>query len=877
MSRLGRLFRRRSLERELAGEVEAYVAERADELVEQGMNRDEALSAARRQFGNPVRMLEDSREVWSFMPVENALRDLRIGVRALRHNPMFTIVAAVTLALGIGANTAIFSIIDAVLLKPLPIPDANRVVVLWEHPPKSLTTASKNSLDNQNPASPINFLDWRDRTHSFEDMAAIAWFPKGLSGAGEPREVTGLDVSAAFFRILGTPPFMGRTFTDKEDVPDGPKVVVLSYALWRQQFGADRGILGRTIRLMDEPYTVIGVMPEGFDLPYLHGELWTPVQIDRKSKSLDGRYLNVIAKLKRGVTIAQAESDLSGVARQIARERPFSNRGWGAGVVSLYEQTTGDVRKALLLLFGAVTFVLLIATANVANLLLMRGTQRQREIAVRAALGASRSRIAGQLLAERFLLSIAGGALGVVLAFTGLRAIVASATALSLPRIDGVHLDLRVLAFSALLCLLTTFLFGLAPALTFSRTDPDDALRQGVRATGRGGLRTRRLLVAIEVALSLVLLIGAGLLARSFMNEIGVERGFRTDHILTMRMFFAGPQYEDNGRRARYLQQILDRVRTLPGVEAASSAHFLPMTGIVSGSCYTRADRPEPAPGLQPSSDYLIISPQYFTTMGIPFLAGRDFNAHDTVATEPGIIVNRAFVRREFGNENPIGKRLNLCWNVTHGIIIGVVADARQTDLAVEPHPTIFLDNEQTPMYFGALVVRTALPPTGVARAVEKIIHNVDPDQAVSHIETMDDVLAESVARPRLESVLLSIFAGIALVLASVGLYGVLAYSVTQRTREIGIRMALGADSGQLVRNIIRDGIVLMIPGVVAGAAAALALTRLISSLLYGVKPADPLTFAGVCGVLLAVGLVASWLPARRASAVDPVGSLRWE
>jgi putative ABC transport system permease protein len=878
MSRLGQLFHRRRLDRELAGEIAAHIEEKADELVEAGMSREKALLAARAQFGNRTALLEQSREVWGFALVESLLRDLRISARGLRRAPLFTAVAAVTLALGIGANAAIFSLINAVLLRPLPFPQSDRIVVLWEQPPKTINTASLGTRNQQNPVSPANFLDWRDRTRSFDAMAALSSFPMGLSGFGEPREVDTFQVSASFFRILAVAPLLGRTFDASEDVPHGPHVAVISFDLWQQQFGGDPSVIGRTVRLHDEPYTILGVMPRQFDLPFAHAELWVPIQIARGMDSDEGRYLNVIAKLKPGVSPVQAQADLSAVARQIAVERPHLSRDWGAGVVSLYQQTTGEVSTALLVLFGAVTFVLLIAAGNVANLLLMRGTGRRREFALRAALGASRTRIAVQLLAESLLLSIAGGALGVALAFAGLRAIVVSLPALALPRVDGLQVDARVLAFSAALCLGATFLFGLAPALAFSRTNPDDALKQGgLRGASRGHRRVRGLLVVAEVAVSLLLLVGAGLLGRSFLNETGVSRGFRTDHILTMRMFFAPARYYDNARRARYLDLILSRVRALPSVEAASSAHFLPMVGVVSGSGFHRLDQPEPAPGTGPGADYLIVSPQYFLTMGIPLLGGRDFNEHDMLSSEPGIIVNQAFAQKFFHGEDPVGKRLGLDWNIRHGVIIGVTADTRQTDLKVGPQPTIFLNQAQTPMYFGALVVRTALPPAAVASAVEQAVHAVDPDQAISHVESMDQVLSASVARPRLESVLLGIFAAVALLLAAIGLYGVLAYSVSQRTREIGIRMALGANSSDLVRQVIRDGLVLMLPGILGGLAASLALTRLLGSLLYNIQPTDPLTLVAVCGLLLLVGILASWLPARRAAAVDPVGSLRME
>lgn len=874
MRRVTRFFRRHTVDAELASEIAAHIEEKADDLMASGMSREEALRVARAHFGNATIVQEESRDVWSFAALESVLRDLRIGARSLRRTPVFFVVAAATLALGIGANTATFSLIDAVLLRPLPFPDSNRIVALWEVPPSTVRTGGLGPRHGQNPVSPVNFVDWRKRTHSFQAMAAIAPLSIGLSRFGAPREVDALAVSADFFPILGVAPLIGRTFTENEDVPNGPRVVVLSYDLWQQQFGGDRSVIGRSVRLLDVPYTVLGVMPQGFDLGFQHAELWAPIQ----DLSATGRYLNVIAKLKPGVNQAQAETDLIAVESQIARERPNFNRGWGASVISLYDQTTGEVSTALLLLFGAVSFVLLIAAGNVANLQLIRGGARKREIAVRLALGATSRRIAAQLFAESFLLSATGGALAIVLAVFGLRAIVASLPALALPRLEGVHVDARVLLFGAGLCLITTFLFGLAPALAVSHTDPDDVLKVGnLRTSGAGSRRLRGSLVVIEFALSLVLLVGAGLMVRSFLARTNVTRGFRIDHILTMRMFFAPVRYYQNERRVQYLQDILARVRTLPGVEAASSAHFLPMVGTVSGSGFRRLDRPEPAPGTQPSADYLIVSPQYFRVMGIPLLAGRDFNEQDTLGREPGIIVNESFARRFFPGENAIGKRLGLDWDVTHGVIVGIASDARQTDLTANPEPTIVLDQAQTPRYFAALVVRTSLPPAAIAHSVEQAVHAVDPDQAISHVESMDQIVSESVARPRLESVLMGVFAAIALLLAAVGLYGVLAYSVTQRTREIGIRMALGADSSLLVRDVIRDGMRLMLPGLAAGIIASLALTRLLGSLLYGITPNDPLTFGAVSAVLLFVGVVASWVPARRAARVDPVTSLRWE
>jgi putative ABC transport system permease protein len=870
MSRIGNLFRQRKLERDLAAEMASHFEERVDELIESGLSREEAVFQAKRRFGNSTSLLEQGREVWRFAPLENLVRDLRFGVRSLAKSPLFTGMASAILALGIGANCAMFSLIDAVLLRPLPFPDAQRIVVVWERPPHE---------DRHNPVSPVNYLDWRERMQSFDAIAAVSSFPLNLSGVGEPRAVDGAIVAADFFRVLGVSPLLGRTFNASEDVPNGPNLAVLSYGLWRGHFDGDRSIVGRSIRLHDRAYTVIGVMPEGFDLPYSHADIWVPAEMTRSMKEDSGRFLTVIARLRPGVSLQQAGADVAGVAERISKERPLFNRDWSATVTPLYEQTVASVRTALLALFGAVTLVLLIAAANVANLLLMRGTQRQHEIAIRTALGASRSRIVCQLLVESLLLSILGAGIGAAVAYFGLHAIAASLPQLDLPRASHLGLDAYVLAFSLALCLVTTLMFGLMPALTSSRTDPNDALKQGgQRSSGQRSRTARALLVVFELALSLVLLVGAGVLVQSFLRLTSVARGFRIDHILTMRKFISPGRYEKDPVRAQYLQTILDRVRALPGVEGASSVHFLPMTGSTSGSCFTRADRPEPPVGLAPGANFLIISPGYFSVMGMALLSGRDVNARDTFGHNPVIVVNEAFARQFYPNENPTGKQLNVCWDPPgSGVIVGVVANARQSGLADKPAPTIFLDQVQAPMYFASLVVRTALPSATMAKSVERAIHSVDPNQPVYKIESMEDVMADSVARPRIESSLVALFAGLALLLAAVGLYGVLAYSVNQRTQEIGIRVALGAEPAQLIGEVMRDALRLVLPGIAVGLVGALAITRLLGSLLYEIKPSDPRTLAAVSGVLIIIAMFAAYVPARRAATVDPLTALRYE
>jgi len=875
MRRFINLFHRRRLSADLAREMDAHIQERAEELVESGMPPDQALYAARAKFGNRTVLLEQSRDVWTFPLLESFIRELRLATRALRRSPVFTATAVLTLALGIGANSAVFSFINHVLLRPLPLPEPERIAVLWEQPPKSMVTASLSSSRGHNPVSPQNFVDWQQRSHSFEAMAAISETSIGVSGSGEPRVVDAIAASGDFFRVLGVPPLLGRTFDRADDLPGAPPVAVISYALWRQEYSGDPAAVGRTIRESGTPVTVIGVMPQHFDLPFAPAELWAPLRIDPKNPD-EGRYLSVIAKLKPATTFTAAQIELSGLAQAIAAERPKSNRDWGIGILSLDEQTTGDVRSALWLLFGAVTFVLLIAAGNVANLLLARGTQRHREIALRRALGAGRAHIVTHVLAESFLLSLVGGAAAMALAALALKVISVSLPTLGMAGIENTRIDARVVAFTLGLSPLTTLLFGLAPALRFSQTTAGDALRSGdARVTGKGrGFRHG--VVIVEVALSVVLLAGAGLLARSFLNQILVTRGFRSDHVLTMRMSFA-PKYFQDQRRADYLNEILNRVRVLPAVESASSVNLLPMTGIVAGSGFRRTDRLEPPPGMRPTADFVIVSPTYFRVMGIPLIEGRDFSDHDTMQTEPAIVVNQAFINKFFSGENPIGARLELNWNVRHGVIVGICADARQSSLTVKPQPTLFLAQAQGPMWFSALVVRTRTDPAALAHAVKAAVYTVDPDQALSDPETMDQVIAKSVARPRLGALLLGVFAGLALLLAAVGLYGVLAYSVTQRTREIGIRLALGASSARLVKDVVQDGLKLVLAGLTVGLFAALVLVRLVRVLLFDVKPNDPIALLGALTLLLIVGLVAAWVPARRITKVDPMASLRWE
>jgi len=802
--------------------------------------------------------------------VEQFGQDLRYGARLLRRSPGFSIVAVLTLALGIGANTAMFSVVNAVLLRPLPFPDPDRLVRIWESSPQG---------NQRNVVNPLNFLNWRERTRSFQQMAAMHGWDSNITGEGEPLAVAGMRVSPEFFSVLGVSPFMGRTFVPEEATPGRDNSVIFSYAFWQSHYGGDRHILGRKIMLNGSPANVVGILPPDFHFPRWKADVYVPMPLERGEASREGRYLSTIARLKPGVSLAQAQQDLASTAKQLSQEWPDMDKGWNAAVVPFLDDVTESVRLPLLLLLASVGLVLLIACANVANLLLMRATGRLREMALRAALGAGRRRILQQLLSESLLLALAGWAGGLAVGYWGLRGLLALIPAsVPLPRMESIHLDSGVFLFAFGISLATAILFGLAPAIQVSRPRLQSALQKGSERSGVGvGRVFRRAFVVAEIALALLLLVGAGLLMRSFDRLISVKPGFRTEHLLTMSLFTSPARYEDNQKRSQYLERMLAEIRGVPGVEAAGSVHFLPLTGMVSGSCFAPAPGPQPNVS-SPGADFLVISPGYFQTMGTPMLSGRDFGAQDRFGTPSVLVVNHAFAARFFAGASPIGKKLNVCWTVPNPVeIVGVVADTRQTELKEAPHPTIFLANAQAPMYFARLVVRTRNDPRQMSHAVQAALHRVDPDQAVSDVQTMEDVFSDSVARPRFQLVLLLVFAGIAVLLATIGVYGVVSYSVGQRTQEIAIRVALGARSGDVSRLVLGEGLVLGGMGVATGLAAALAATRVLGSLLFEVTPTDPATLGVVASLQLAVALAATVLPARRAAKVNPMAALRHE
>jgi len=810
--------------------------------------------------------------MWTFTKLETLGKDLRYGVRMLLKSPGFALVAVLTLALGIGANTAIFSVVDAMLLRPLPYPEPDRLVRIWE---SSLKLHSPRNVVN-----PRNFLDWRDQSHSFEAMAAVVDHMTNLNVNGHPMAVQSLTVSPEFFSILHVPPFLGRALVPEDGMRGRNQVVVLSYQFWRRQFGASPSVLGEDIEVDGLRCPVVGVMPQTFSFPNSRAELWLPAALDRNDESEGGRFMSVVARLKPGVTLDQAQQDMIRVTNFTAEARPNYNKNWSASVVPMLEDATEGVSRPLWVLLASVGFLLLIACANLANLLLMRATTRLREIAVRSALGASRGRIVQQLLVESLLLSLAGMAAGLFFAYFGLNALLALIPANApLPRTEPIAIDARVFLFTLGVSLLTAVIFGLVPSLRLSRVDLQNILTQGTLRGGVGGhLLLRRSLVVAEVALALILSVGAGLMLRSFARLMSVDPGFNTEHLVTMHIWTSPSRYGDDRHRSQYVDKILTEIRHTPGVRAAASVHFLPLTERTSGSCFSPADQPPPTPAESPDAQFLIITSDYFKTMGTSVLSGREFNERDQFGGSPVAVVNQAFVRKFSPNQDILGKQLRVCWTIQKPVeVIGVVADARQEVLQQSPQPTIFLCNTQAPMYFASLVVRAYGDARQIMREAELAVHRVDPDQAVSDLQTMESVFSDSVSAPRFQLVLLLVFAGIALALAVIGVYGVVAYSVTQRTQEIGIRVALGARAGDVVQMVLQEAVLLAGLAVVLGLSGAFALTRLLQSLLFEVTPTDPVTLGVVATAVLFVVITSAFVPARRAVRVNPMIALRHE
>jgi putative ABC transport system permease protein len=802
------------------------------------------------------------------------LTDLRYALRMLFKSPAFTIVAILTLGLAIGANSAIFSVVNAVLLRPLPYAKSEQLVRIFGTQPQ---------LDLA-PSSPANFLEWKEENKVFERIATYVGQGLNLTGTGKPERVIGARVSADLLPLLGVQPALGRLFTQEEDQEGRGKVVILSHEFWRSRFGDEANTLQQTIILNDQPHTVVGVMPPGFAFPSTRTQVWVPVAFNAAERATrDTNFIDVVARLKPGVSIEQARANMNAVTQSQAERYPKTNVGVGAKVVSLQEQMIGDVRPMLVVLLAAVAFVLLIACANLANLLLARASARQKEMAIRGALGASRSRVIRLLLTESIVLSVLGGAVGLILAIWSLDLLVSLKPA-NLPRLAEIGVNRTVFLFTLAISVFTGIVFGLVPAWQASKPNLNEGLKESGRGSSGGTRRhqVRAALVVAEVALSLVLLVGAGLMIRSFSRLLAVDPGFKADHVLTAFVSLPAAKYPKWEEQAAFFDRLLERLQGGPGVTAAGVVSDMPLFG-GSSTGFDVDGRPEALPGNRPMTDYRMINPDYFTAMGMKLLKGRAFSRFDKDGAPGVVIINETMAKRYFAGEEPIGKRLELSGDPKDPReIVGVVGDVRNYGVDADVKPEVYVPFLQgKPAYLSGIasamniVVRSASDPTALGTALREQVQALDKDQPVSEIKTMEWYLADSMAQRRFNMFLLGVFAGLALVLAAVGIYGVIAYTVAQRTHEMGIRIALGAKDGHILRLVFSNAMATTLIGIAVGLGAAFALTRLLRSLLYQVSPTDPVVFAAIPLLLLSVAVIATYLPARRAMKVNPITALR--
>jgi putative ABC transport system permease protein len=808
--------------------------------------------------------------------MEALLQDLRYGIRTLAKIPGFTIVAVLTLALGIGANTAIFSVVDAVLLRPLPYPQPDRLFVLYQ-------TLPQDPAQNTGVSYP-NYLDWAQQNDAFESMAAVRGNVLALSGQGEPTNIATGSVTSDYFDVLRVKPLLGRTLQASDDALDANPVVVMSESLWRARFGADPAIVGRTITLDQHPITVAGIVPAYFhpSVPDAAAQLWVPLREDGVFSDMRarrrGHYLSALGRLKPGVTAAQAQSEMAAMEQRLAEQFPNENKGWGIRIVSLQADMAGNVQTALLVLLGAVGFVFLIACANVASLQLARAAARQKEIAIRVALGAGRRRLLRQFLTESVLLSVIGGAVGLVLAYEALRGLIAWLPA-DLPRISEIHVDARVLAFGLALSVLSGVIFGLAPAWHGTESRLAEAL-EGARGTGEGrtSRHARNIFVAAETALAIVLLVGAGLLIRSFARLQQVNVGFNPAQLLTARIGLPRAQYAKPEQWISFYQQTLERMNGLPGAQEAAVAVPLPLSDSYINLAFAVDGRPPRTKSDAPTADFVAISPNYFHVLQVPLLRGREFSDADSESGAKVCVISSSLAQQLFPNQSALGQRIIIGYptDATREIV-GIVGDVKDSDLSARQSAQIYVPFVQNPFWAADIAVRARGNPSALSSVLREQIRGIDSALPVAEVRPMEAVIGSSVAQPRFRTALLSLFGAAALLLAAIGIYGVLAYTVAQQTREIGIRMALGANPGRVLRLVLARGLRLAGAGTVIGVLAALMLTPLLNSLLFGVSATDPLTFAAVAGLLLGVALLACYVPARRAMRVDPMVALRYE
>jgi putative ABC transport system permease protein len=869
------LFQKQRADRELDEELRGFMEMAAEESMKEGRSEKDALRAVRLERGSPEAAEELVRSAGWESLLETCWQDLRYGLRMLRKSPGFTAVVILTLALGIGANTAIFSVVDAVMLRPLPFQNPDQLVVVWHTPPQKSFPGVHRFV-----VSPANYIDWRRQNDVFTAMSAIGFNRANLTGVTQPESVQQRLVSYDFFSMLGVLPIAGTTFTAADDQPGHGNVAILNWAFCQAHFGAANNALGKIIQLDGKAYTVIGVMPPSFDFPF-QAQLWTPLAWTDKERAVRGNHnYIVIARLKSGVGEAKAQADMNTISSRLAQQYPTDDAGWGALVVPLRDLVAGSIGPALLVLFGAVGFVLLIACANVANLLLTKALGRDREMAIRAALGASRKRIARQVLSETALVSIAGGIVAVLLARFVVAAI-GTFIAGQLPLSIEIGLNGWVLAFTFAICVLTAIIAGVAPAWHLTKTNLNESLKQssGKTSADSRGRRARNSLVASEVALSLVLLVGAGLAIETLYLLRQVDPGIDPHNVLTVPLAISAKRYPTTSQQTNFFQQTLEHVSALPGVVAAAAVDSVPLTDGSTQPVQVEGQPPEPMAD-QPEVAVRVISPGYFSTMHIPFIQGRDFTDADKAGSEPVVVVSESFARRFWPHQNPIGRHVGLTFLPGPArTVIGIVGDVKLNGLDLkQPVQAVYsalLQNSNNPVM--TLVVRTATPPTSLTSALTGAVHQVDPQVPVAGVLTMDDILDQSLSQQQLNMTLLAIFGGLALLLAAIGIYGVQAYAVRHRVREIGIRLALGAQRRDVLRLIIGQGLILTGIGISAGLVLAVGLTRLMASQLYGVSATDPLMLAAVVVVLTLVAVAACYVPARRAMKVDPTVALRYE
>ena len=871
---LRNLFRRGRVEQELDEELGAYVELRSRELEQDGMPVEEAHRAARAEMGGVERVKEEVRDTRTGIGLETLLRDLRYALRSLMRTPVFSGAALFTLALGVGASTAVVSVVNAVLLRPLD----------YRQPEQLVTILHNGTM----PVAPANFLDWKRESRSFTEMAAAEYWAPNLTDTDQPERIWALTVTPNMFPLLGVAPLYGRVFTSDSEV--AANVVVLSYRFWKRHLGGDPAAVGRTITLDGTPNVVIGVMPESFRFtPFwaTRAELWSPLDLRTRTLSRDGQSLRIFARLAPGTTLAQARAEVEGITARLEAQYPGRDRD--VRVTPLAENVVGDVRRPLEIVFGAVGCVLLIACANVAHMLLARAAARQREMAVRSALGASRGRLVRQLLTESAVLAFAGGVAGLALAALGVRALLALAPD-GFPRLEGIALDRGAVFFALALTIATSVLFGLVPAMPARARGLADGLREGARGASGGAARARlrNALVASEFAMALVLLVGAGLLARTFDALQHIDPGWDPSGVATLVVAVGGSKEELAPKRTEFYQAVVREIAALPGVEGASAINHLPIAGDQWGVPFSVEGRPPATAGEELHATFRSVLPGYFHTMRLPLRAGRDFTDADRLDAPKVVIVSEELARTIWPGEDPIGKRIAIAGSPPgeSQTVVGVSKNAVRLEWTAKPEPELYVPYLQNKLLmetrsswtaYLTIVARTSGDPAQLVPAMRRAVAKIDPNVAITEAQTMPAVVALATARTRFDLLLLVAFAGVALTLAAVGIYGVISYGVSQRTRELGVRMALGAGQGEVLAMVLRQGMALALIGTGLGVAAALALSGSMRSLLYGVGATDPATFAAVCVVLLLVAALASYLPARRASRVDPATALRAE